>query len=91
MKSILSIFVAGISIMGFTSAILADHHGHLPKSGTISWFTGWGDVNKHHSDVADVIEHLNSAEIHTDCFIVYQSYPRRFLIINTPNVERDSF
>ena len=57
MKTILSIFVAGISIMGFASAIWADHHGHLPKSGTISWFTGWGDVNKHHSDVADGAVH----------------------------------
>ena len=45
MKTILSIIVSGISIMGFASAIWADHHGHLPKSGTINYHTGWACPN----------------------------------------------
>ena len=41
MKTILSIIVSGISIMGFASAIWADHHGDLAKSGTINYHTGF--------------------------------------------------
>ena len=40
MKTILSIIVSGISIMGFASAIWADHHGDLAKSGTINYHSG---------------------------------------------------
>ena len=40
MKTILSIIVSGISIMGFASAIWADHHGDLAKSGAINYHSG---------------------------------------------------
>ena len=41
MKRTMGFLFASLFLASFGTAALADHHGHLPKSGTISWVTGW--------------------------------------------------
>ena len=41
MKTILSIVVSSIAILGFATTSWADGHGHLDKSGTIHYHTGF--------------------------------------------------
>ena len=41
MKRTMGFLFASLFLASFGTAALADHHGHLAKSGTISWVTGW--------------------------------------------------
>ena len=41
MKRIITFLLPALFVAAFSTGVLSDSHGHLPKSGTISWVTGW--------------------------------------------------